>query len=145
MSDLISRKAAIEKIVSLKRERNPLTETDRAMNYILEVAASCLYYLPSAQPEKNLLTVKCEFDDEELRRAIEAVKNAELELITEQRDQRWIPLSQRLPEKGQTCLVCDDGVIAIDKYMGIGNPLNWDWYDRDYEAWMPLPPIFRGE
>ena len=59
--------------------------------------------------------------------------------------QQWIPVSERLPEKGQTCLVCDEGVISIDKYLGIGNPLNWDWFDRDYEAWMPLPKPYKGE
>lgn len=51
MDDLISRKAAIDRIESLKRERVPLTKKDKAMNYILEVAASCIYYLPSARQE----------------------------------------------------------------------------------------------
>lgn len=63
MDDLISRQAAIEKIVSLKRERNPLTETDRVMNYILEVAASCLYYLPSAKPERDIPKKPIEIKD----------------------------------------------------------------------------------
>ena len=80
--------------------------------------------------------------------AVDALEEATLiikSIPSAQQEQRWIPVSQRLPEKGQTCLVCDEGVIAIDKYLGIGNPLNWDWYDRDYEAWMPLPEPYKGE
>lgn len=53
--------------------------------------------------------------------------------------QQWIPCSERLPEEGQGCLVCDKGSILIDTFIGHGNPYNWKWYIRDYEAWMPLP------
>lgn len=68
MNDLISRQEAINRIESHIRaldggEVYPLTETDKAINYALEVAASCVYNLPSAQQE-----------------------------------QRWIPVSERLPE-----------------------------------------------
>ena len=61
MDDLISRQEAINRIESHIRaldggEVYPLTETDKAINYALEVAASCVYNLPSAQPE-HLQTV----------------------------------------------------------------------------------------
>ena len=56
-----------------------------------------------------------------------------------QPEQQWIPCSERLPEEGQGCLVCDKGSILIDTFIGHGNPYNWKWYIRDYEAWMPLP------
>ena len=56
----------------------------------------------------------------------------------------WIPCSERLPEGGQKCLVCDKGSIGIDTYIGHGNPYNWKWYTRDYEAWMPLPDPYKG-
>lgn len=63
-----------------------------------------------------------------------------------QPEQRWIPCSERLPEEGQNCLVCDKGSIGIDTYIGHGNPYNWKWYVRDYEAWMPLPkPCKEGD
>ena len=59
---------------------------------------------------------------------------------------KWIPVSERLPEEGQGCLVCDKGRILIDTFVGHGNPYNWKWYVRDYEAWMPLPePYKEGE
>ena len=54
--DLISRKAAIEKIESHTRvgdELYPLTDTDKILNHAFEIAASCVYNLPPAQPEQQ--------------------------------------------------------------------------------------------
>ena len=74
--------------------------------------------------------------------AIRAIKN----LPSAQPEQQWIPCSERLPEEGQNCLVCDKGSIGIDTYIGHGNPYNWKWYVRDYEAWIPLPePYMKGD
>lgn len=56
MNDLISRKAAIDRIESHLRfgdELYPLTETDKILNYAFEVAASCVYNLPSVQPRNG--------------------------------------------------------------------------------------------
>lgn len=58
---------------------------------------------------------------------------------------RWIPCKDRMPEKGQKCLVWDKGTIAIDTFIGNGKPYDWKWYMRDYEAWMPLPEPYKGE
>ena len=60
-------------------------------------------------------------------------------------EHQWIPVSERLPEEGQGCLVCDKGSILIDTFTGRGNPYNWKWYVRDYEAWMPLLEPYREE
>ena len=57
----------------------------------------------------------------------------------------WIPCSERLPEEGQACLVSDRGTILIDTYIGHGNPYNWRWYVKDYEAWMPLPEPYKAD
>ena len=56
MDDLISRQAAIERIESHIRvgdELYPLTDTDKILNHAFEIAASCVYNLPSAQPEQR--------------------------------------------------------------------------------------------
>ena len=56
MSDLISRKEAIEKIESHTRvgdELYPLTDTDKILSHAFEIAASCVYNLPPAQPERQ--------------------------------------------------------------------------------------------
>jgi hypothetical protein len=58
---------------------------------------------------------------------------------------KWIPISERLPEEGQRCLVCDNGWLSIDTFVGHGNPYNWKLYVRDYEAWMPLPEPYKEE
>lgn len=116
------------------------------VNYINRVVGK-IKDLPSAQPEKTLLTVKCEFDDEELRRAIEDVKNAELELITEQRDQRWIPVSERLPEKNGRYLVTNTrwGAYEVDWNVFYKEPKEgWIW-EKGVTAWMPLPEPYKEE
>ena len=56
MNDLISRQAAIERIESHIRvgdELYPLTDTDKILNHAFEIAASCVYNLPSSQPERT--------------------------------------------------------------------------------------------
>lgn len=73
------------------------------------------------------------------------VKMKLIELPSAQPEQRWIPVGERLPEEGQACLVADKGSITIDTYIGHGNPYNWRWYVRDYEAWQPLPEPYRNE
>ena len=55
MSDLISRQAAIDRIESHIRtgdELYPLTDVEKTLNHAFEIAASCVYNLPSAQPER---------------------------------------------------------------------------------------------
>ena len=72
------------------------------------------------------------------------IKNDFKNLPSVQPESKWIPVSERLPDEGQKCLVSDKGAIGIDTYIGHGNPYNWKWYTRDYEAWMPLPEAYEG-
>lgn len=54
MDDMISRQDAIYRIESHIRtgdELYPLTDTDKILNHAFEIAASCVYNLPSVQPE----------------------------------------------------------------------------------------------
>ena len=56
MSDLIDRQAAIDSIEKHLRfgdELYPLTDTDKVLNHAFSIAASCVYNLPSAQPERK--------------------------------------------------------------------------------------------
>lgn len=53
-TDCVSRKAAIDSIEKHLRfgdELYPLTDTDKVLNHAFSIAASCVYNLPSAQPE----------------------------------------------------------------------------------------------
>lgn len=59
MDDLISRAAALDRIESHIRtgdELYPLTDADKILNHAFEIAASCVYNLPSAQPEMKKRT-----------------------------------------------------------------------------------------
>ena len=72
------------------------------------------------------------------------IKNDFKNLPSVQPESKWIPVSERLPDEGQKCLVSDKGFIGINTYIGHGNPYNWKWYVKDCEAWMPLPEPYRG-
>ena len=76
---------------------------------------------------------------------VSALQEIIRELPSAQPEPQWISCSERMPEEGMNCLVCDKGSVAIDTFIGQGNPYNWKWYVRDYEAWMPLPEPRRGE
>ena len=115
MSDLISRQAAINKA----RER------------LIETA------LNNVGIKQNVDEVLVDVAEERLENWLDEVPSA-------QPEQRWIPVTERLPEKGQKCLVSDRDCIAIDVFLGRGGVYNWQFYLRDYEAWMPLPEPYKG-
>lgn len=142
MDDLISRQAAYDTLTEYYHHRTDAQH---------EALRDALNRVPAAQQEKTILTVKCELDDEELRRAIEDVKNAELELIAAQQGQQWIPVSERLPETDGYYLVTiktfgwngeqyeDVDIARYERKNG--------WLKADKcTAWTPLPkPYYGGE
>ena len=67
------------------------------------------------------------------------------QLPSAQPEPQWIPVTERLPKRGQKCLVSDKGCIAIDIFWGRGGAYNWQFYVRDYEAWMPLVEPYKEE
>lgn len=99
--------------------------------YKAEDVYKVLNDIPSAQPDLS------EYSDKLWKAAYERGKA--------EPQQKWIPCSERMPEAGQKCLVCEKGTIAIDTYIGKGKPYDWRWYMRDYDAWMPLPKPYRAE
>ena len=48
------------------------------------------------------------------------IKNDFKNLPSVQPESKWIPVSERLPDEGQKCLVSDKGAIGIDTYMVMG-------------------------
>lgn len=65
----------------------------------------------------------------------------------------WIPVTERLPEKGVYVLVTDsDGdveVASVDEYWE-DDTTEWKWFLDEYgfidvTAWMPLPEPWKGE
>ena len=125
MDDLISRQAAIDALAEVARDRFNLQDTFQECLDALNDAESKIKRLPSAHCDN------CPYPDEYVKAKEDAL--------------RWIPVSEKSPEEGQMCLVCDRGAIGIDTYIGHGNPYNWKWYVRDYDAWMPLPDPYKEE
>lgn len=77
--------------------------------------------------------------------------DAETRLMSlEQPTQQWIPVSERLPEKGQICLVCGkNGGMCVARIWKDDKNAFWTKtgtgkYVRPV-AWMPLPVPYKGE
>ena len=66
-------------------------------------------------------------------------------------EQRWIPVSERMPEEHKDVLTCGlGGFIEIQSfenaYDGYWENQNGAWSDLDeVAAWMPLPEPYRAE
>ena len=81
------------------------------------------------------------FDKDELKELVDKAVLA----VTPQ-EQRWIPVSEKLPEESYYCLCCNK-----DGYITIGSISRWtkkwcfedDDIDIDVVAWMPLPEPYR--
>lgn len=110
---------------------------------------------PTVQPQTSMLTVECKFDDEELAKAIEEVKKANLELIAT--EPHWIPCSEQLPpEENKTYWVCTDNGHQHECRWTNANPIwthlttDWHWNIFDIPqytkvvAWMELPKPYDG-
>jgi len=73
----------------------------------------------------------------------EARNNLEEYIAELEAAQRWIPVSERLPEAGHKVLVLlTDGAISIDFIHGndfLGNPDFYEYWVGDITHWMPLP------
>jgi len=73
-----------------------------------------------------------ELNFDEIREVLATMSSAE---------PQWIPVSERLPRRGQKVLVCTKEIIAIDSLEQLG----WRVYRDDVIAWMPLPKPYEGE
>ena len=62
-------------------------------------------------------------------------------------DQKWIPVSERLPEDGESVLTCKNGKVDVQVYERNRNGWiqgNWFWSMATVTHWMPLPE-YKGE
>ena len=137
MSDLIDRQAAIEAMRKCQTYR--FSETEPRM-IMLAAAEEVIEELPSAQPEHATcyLDSPCEY------------QNSNIELPPEQPEQRWIPVSERLPEIGQSVLLSVGGMYSAEGCLredGDWAQFRWDAIQRKdmVGAWKPLPEPYKGE
>ena len=63
-------------------------------------------------------------------------------------DQKWIPVSERLPEDGESVLTYKNGNVDVQVYEKNRNGWiqgNWFWSMATVTHWMPLPEPYKGE
>jgi len=156
MDDYISRQAAIDVLERQAKEMSRWAEryTEQAKGVL--TAKNVIEDLPSAQPQTSMLTVECKLDDEELAKAIEEVKKANLELIAA--EPHWIPCEDHPPLFDFTDVLllyhdkrcgCENDYYIVQAYTVRGQ---WrptlriedsDMESMEPVAWMPLPEPYK--
>lgn len=62
--------------------------------------------------------------------------------------QRWIPVTERLPDDDATVLTYKNGILEVQKYEKGRNGWicnGWFWSLANVTHWMPLPEVPEGE
>lgn len=161
--DLIDRQAAIDALFGLYEYQRDIDPTEAAdlVRQGIYLAEKKIDQLPSAQPDLDEWCNTCrEYDSEKhccprfnrvIRGAVEEVKA--------QPEQRWIPVTERLPENNRQVLVYAMSVhFALAKYDEMRQAdgsykMEWVTFDawkpfytiKNVIAWMPLPEPWEGE
>lgn len=69
--------------------------------------------------------------------------------LSAQPEQRWIPVTERLPKIGEKVLVSTKYTVFTQVFKRIyGTPDRWGWEHntiKKVSAWMPLPEPWKGE
>ena len=61
-------------------------------------------------------------------------------------ENRWIPVTERLPKKGEKVMACDiDGDIMLGWMHDRTHLCAVDDYYKNITAWMPLPEPWKGD
>jgi hypothetical protein len=158
--DTIYRQAAIDAL-ELKKDKNAKGDIGGFYNKIIKNDIDTLMQLPSAQPEKRTekRTETHARDCISRQAAIRIASGychpaniaAELaKLPPVQPEQRWIPVSERLPDYDEEVLTCiESGSVEIHR-LEKGDYWEYqygDWTTDLYEviAWMPLPEPYKPQ
>ena len=90
----------------------------------------------------------CSISTPDLKKAVEAYAemNGMLEHMHDVNDQKWIPVTKRLPKQNQTVIVTEDGEVKICTYeLCYGYGYGFYGSRGKVTAWMPLPKAYEGE
>ena len=68
-----------------------------------------------------------------------------------QPEQRWIPVTERLPAYGEDVLISIGGYCNVGHIVSVNEEEQYNWYfsgwyhlPNDVDAWMPLPEPWKG-
>lgn len=82
--------------------------------------------------------MSCEYWDEEIK----TCRRSEVPKF----ENGWIPVTERLPEKGEKVMACDiDGDIMLGWMHDRTHLCAVDDYYKNITAWMPLPEPWKGD
>ena len=175
MKDLIERQAAIDAIrigitccKLLNKETGEVTELFKSENQELEKAIARVKEIPSCAESdvvsRNAIIQKlntmdryiadeltlCDTDKKFPRNEVFIVDDVYEEISEQlpsaQQEWRWIPCTERLPEKDGWYLTTYDGEICNregEVFTGMSEFENGKWEEDTVYAWMPLPEPWR--
>ena len=156
-NDSISRRAAIDAL-ERKKDKNAKGDIGGFYNKIIQNDIDTLMQMPSAQPEPSEITDEqailhlqstgwMQNHDKQmyemgLKEKLADDSDAYDSLVPSAQPQRWISVTERLPEEAGLYLVSTECGAVFDRWFSYGT---FDYTDDEVVAWMPLPEPYKGE
>ena len=164
MDDLISRQAAID---ALRMDISiiPFAKAREYVRAAIETIYNRLEELPPAQPEPIKLHIDHALTEDEIKNLKHKIADSPIVFMpSAQPEQRWISVSERLPERGKDVLVTRDydgredcnkscRYVEIASRYGEDDDPDWTSFSDEYKmhpknhhviAWRELPESYKG-